>query len=181
MARIRNRESNHEAAAILKKGLLDLGISEESLRADVVADSRTEETLLGSPPWKVRADDELFEEEPEALIDQFAKGFNGSGTESPSKRTRPSPSRVESDIDDDEFGEVDNGTCGIPFRGTTSEEACASMDSAASPAALTEEDYHLMDKEDDAARKRGDFADESGDWFDNRSYSKVVSHNRRVG
>ena len=58
MARIQNRESNHEAAAILKKGLLDLGISEE--------------TLLG----EVRVDDELFEEEPEALIDQFVKGFN---------------------------------------------------------------------------------------------------------
>ena len=63
MARIQNRESNHEAAAILRKGLLDLGIGGEGLSVDV------------------GVDDELFEEEPEALIDQFAKGFNGSGTE----------------------------------------------------------------------------------------------------
>ena len=107
MARIQNRGSNHEAAAILRKGLLDLGFDGESLSVEV------------------GVEDELFVEEPEALIDQFAKGFNGSGTESPSKRTRPSPSGIESDNDDDEFGEVDNGTCGIPLRGTTSEGACA--------------------------------------------------------
>ena len=136
MARIQNREPNYEAAVILKKGLLDLGIGGEGLSVDV------------------GVDDELFDEEPEALIDQFAKGFNGSGTESPPKRMRPSPSEVESDNDDDEFGEVDNGNCGVPLRGTTSEEACASMDSGASPASLTEEDYHLMDKEFDEARKR---------------------------
>ena len=46
MARIQNRESNHEAAAILKKGLLDLGIGGESLSVDV------------------GVDDEMFEEEP---------------------------------------------------------------------------------------------------------------------
>ena len=104
MARIRNRESNHEAAAILKKGLLDLGVSEDIIRGEV------------------RVDDELFAEEPEALIGQFAKGFNGSGTESPSKRTRPSPSGIESDNDDDKFGEIDNGSSSFPFKGSTSEE-----------------------------------------------------------
>ena len=120
-----------------------------------------------------RVDDELFVEEPEALIDQFAKVFNGSGTESPSKRTRPSPSGNESVNEDDEFTEVDNGTRGIPLRGTTSEETCASMDSGASPASLTEEDYHLMDREADAAHKRGELG-ESDDWYGERSYSEVV-------
>ena len=140
-ARIRNRESNHEAAAILRKGLLDMGIGEESLSCRVD---------------DVRVEDELFEEEPEAQIEQFAKGFMGGGTESPSKRTRPSPSGSESGIDDDEYEEMDNGSGGFPLQGTTSEEACASMDSGASPASLTEEDYHVMDKMDDEARKRGE-------------------------
>ena len=48
------------------------------------------------------------------------------------------------------------------------------MDSGASPASLTDEDYHLMDKEFDEARKRGDFAGESDDWYGERSYSEVV-------
>ena len=38
MARIQNRESNHEAAAMLRKGLLDLGIGGESLSVDVGVD-----------------------------------------------------------------------------------------------------------------------------------------------
>jgi len=163
MARIQNRESNHEAAAILKKGLLDLGIGEESLSVEV------------------GVDDEMFEEELEALIDQFARGFNGSGTESPSKRTRPSLFEIESDNDDDDFDEVEIGSSRIPFIGSTSEEACASMDRVGSSASLTEEDYHVMDKEADEARKRGDFVNESEDWLDDRTYSEVVRPRQEGG
>ena len=59
---------------------------------------------------------------------------NRRETESPSKRMKPSPSGNESDFDEDEVrSEVDEGQSASSSKGTTSEEAYAAMDRAASP------------------------------------------------
>ena len=66
----------------------------------------------------------------------------------------------------------------VGFRlGEQREEACASMDSAASPASLTEEDYAIMDRDADALL----VSDETLSWYGERSYSDVVRPRKEEG
>ena len=77
-------DPDYEAVEVLKKGLRELDDFGEGLSIDV-GDEQEEEV----------------DEEPEALIDAFATGLNGgeTETESPSKRMRPSPSKLDPERD----------------------------------------------------------------------------------
>ena len=81
-ARLARGGPDYEAAAILRKGLGEMDDFGEGLFIEVGDEQ-----------------EEYVDEEPEALIDAFSKGFDGRETESPSKRMRPSPSGNGSDFD----------------------------------------------------------------------------------
>ena len=115
-AHLARGDPDYEAVESLKKGLREMEDCVEGLSIDVGDE-----------------EEEFFDEETEAQIDEFSKGYNGRETESPSKRIKPSPSGNESDSNDDEVSSEVGGRSESSFRGTTNEEACAIMDRGASP------------------------------------------------